>query len=194
MLLLLLQNPDWTWKRLYCSCDGRRALTSVHQPKAARLFHLFRLLWFPSTMMPVSWGTEHFCEFLFFFIFSLTQVERRERHVKGDGGIVGKMKKITLDSRYCSAQGFDSSFELFKWSKCLILIFRFPVHKSSSDDGSGGKLKFSRNLNYMNHIFNASLSVQSVFSACFALSYAYRKATVEMYLCVMAAFLIFLLW
>ena len=46
-LLLLLQNPDWTWKRLYCSCDGRRALTSVHQPRAASLFHLFWLLWFP---------------------------------------------------------------------------------------------------------------------------------------------------
>ncbi|XP_069392349.1 SAM and SH3 domain-containing protein 1 isoform X4 [Paralichthys olivaceus] len=48
------------------------------------------------------------------------QVWRIEGHVEGDGEITGKMKKITLENR-------------------------FPVHKSSSDDGSsGGKLDGKR--------------------------------------------------
>lgn len=61
-----------------------------------------------------------FCD-IFFFFFNLTQ-ETIEGHVKGDGGIAGKMKKISLENRYCSVQGFVSPFEP---SNAVNILFDF---------------------------------------------------------------------
>lgn len=106
--LVLLQNPDWTWKRFHCSCDGHRALTSVHQPRAASLSHLLSLLFFfgfASTMMRVSWATMRFCCSFSFSLIWRNENGAIERHVEGDGGIAGMMKKISLDNRYSCARG-----------------------------------------------------------------------------------------
>lgn len=62
-----------------------------------------------------------------------------ERNVKEYGGIAGKMKKTSLDNRCCSVHGCLSIWALHIKLTFSFLHFRFPVHKSSSDDGSGGE-------------------------------------------------------
>lgn len=43
-------------------------------------------------------------------------------------------------------------FELFWVTEYFLLIFRFPVHKSSSDDGSGGKSKLDWYILFYCHV------------------------------------------
>lgn len=54
------------------------------------------------------------------------------------------MKKITLDNRYRSVlHRLDSSVATLQMKLMFCSgFFRFPVQKSSSDDGSGGELRF----------------------------------------------------
>ena len=122
--LLLLQNPDWTWKRLYCSCDGRRALTSVHQPRAASLFHLFWLLWFPlhydaSVMRDRALLWFSFFSFFFsFFFLNLTQTERIEKICSGRWWDRRENEENNFGQQVpiCSAPRLIPRLQLFRWS------------------------------------------------------------------------------
>lgn len=152
MLLLLPQNPEQTRKSLHCSSDGWRALTSVHQPRAACLFHLFFCfspVWFACTIVLLSWGTVRFCDFLFFIFFKWLSFRESEKLSKLKDLMGGKWWKSSENEENIFGSEvrihlgcLNLYFKHFKAHYSDLFVLRLPVNKSNSDDGSGGKLNF----------------------------------------------------